>query len=145
MKKNILKKSLIASALLVFAGFANAQIKAPVAVSKAFETKFAKATDVKWGKENKNEYEADFKLDGKKYSANFLTDGTWKETEAQIAASELPQAVTAAYKSKHSLAAIKMVAKIESASGKTKYEIEYKYGTKTKEVLFDENGKTAKE
>ena len=145
MKKNILKKSLFASLLILSTGVANAQVKVPAAVSNAFKTKFATATDIKWGKENKNEYEADFKLDGKKYSANFLTDGTWKETEAQIATAQLPTAVTAAYKSKHAIAAIKMVAKIETSAGKTKYEIEYKDGAKTKEVLFDENGKAVKE
>ncbi|MEP6712614.1 MAG: PepSY-like domain-containing protein [Ferruginibacter sp.] len=141
MKQRILMLAFIT----LSAACANAQIKAPIAVRKAFETKFATATDVKWGKENKNEYEADFKMDGKKYSANFLTDGSWKETEAQIETSELPPAVATAYKSKHSIAAIKMAAKIESVNGQTKYEIEYKDGNKTKEVLFDENGKAAKE
>ena len=53
--------------------------------------------------------------------------------------------MTAAYNSKNSIASIKMVAKIETSAGKKKYEIVYNDGAKTKEVLFDENGKAAKE
>ncbi len=145
MKINYLKSYMLAFLLVSFAAIAPAQTKAPGAVKKAFEAKFANATNVKWGKENKNEYEADFTMDSKKYSANFLTDGSWKETEAQISVGELPTAVTSTYKKSHSLSLIKMVAKIELASGKTKYEIEYKEKNKTKEVVYDENGNISKE
>ena len=71
-------------------------IDVPKAVADAFAKKFPAATNIKWGKENAKEYEAAFKLNGKSVSANFLTDGSWVETESEINTAELPAAVTTA-------------------------------------------------
>ncbi|HQH42100.1 MAG TPA: hypothetical protein PK825_10175, partial [Bacteroidales bacterium] len=43
----------------------------PEAVKTAFAKQFPNATKVKWSKENDKEWEAEFKTDGKAYSANF--------------------------------------------------------------------------
>jgi hypothetical protein len=43
--------------------------------------------------EDEKEWEAEFKLEGKEYSANFLTNGTWKETEYEIKKSDIPEAI----------------------------------------------------
>ena len=50
---------------------------------------------VKWDKESDAEWEAEFKMDGMEYSANFLEDGTWKETEHEIEQKDIPDAVRA--------------------------------------------------
>jgi hypothetical protein len=61
----------------------------PDNVRKEFAQKFAAASSVKWGSEEKNEWEAEFKLNGKEMSATFDISGKWLETEAEIKASEL--------------------------------------------------------
>lgn len=65
----------------------------PAKVKTSFAQKFPGATKVRWDKENANEWEAEFKLGGKSYSANFSTDGIWMETEHEIKKSEIPDAV----------------------------------------------------
>ncbi|MBI1286264.1 MAG: hypothetical protein GC178_01685 [Flavobacteriales bacterium] len=65
----------------------------PKEVETAFNQKFPDAQKVKWEKENANEWEAEFELNGKEYSANFLKDGTWKETEYEISLAEVPEDV----------------------------------------------------
>ena len=69
----------------------NSQV--PAKVKAAFNQKFPDAKKVKWDKENANEWEAEFKMNGKEYSANFTSNGTWKETEYEIKKSDIPAAV----------------------------------------------------
>lgn len=59
-------------------------------VKTAFEQKFPNAQKVKWSKENETEWEAEFRFKGEEYSANFTTDGVWKETEHEIETSAIP-------------------------------------------------------
>jgi hypothetical protein len=59
-------------------------------VKTAFEQKFPNAQKVKWSKENETEWEAEFRFKGEEYSANFTTDGIWKETEHEIETSAIP-------------------------------------------------------
>jgi hypothetical protein len=65
----------------------------PATVKSAFTQKFSKATNVKWGRENDKEWEAEFKIDGKDYSANFDSTGVCMETEYKINAKEIPVSV----------------------------------------------------
>jgi len=71
----------------------SAENEVPAKIQKAFAQKSANAKKVKWDKENANEWEAEFKMDGKDYSANFSSDGTWKETEYEIRKSDIPSTV----------------------------------------------------
>jgi Putative beta-lactamase-inhibitor-like, PepSY-like len=66
----------------------------PENVKKEFSQKFADAKSVKWVSEEANEWEAEFKMNGKEMSACFDNAGKWLETEAEISAEELPSAVT---------------------------------------------------
>jgi Putative beta-lactamase-inhibitor-like, PepSY-like len=116
----------------------------PKAVADAFAKKFPAATNIKWAKENAKEYEAEFKLNGKSISANFLTDGSWVETESAINASELPAPVTAVVKSQYPDAVILKIFKIETATGKITYETEFKTGNKKKELIFNAEGNVVK-
>jgi uncharacterized membrane protein YkoI len=70
-----------------------AQSTAPSNVKAAFAKKFPKAKKASWDKENNTEWEVEFKMNGKDYSANFLTNGTWKETEYAIRKRDIPAAV----------------------------------------------------
>ena len=69
--------------------------------------------------------------------------GRWLETETGIAATELPANVVMAFKKDHTSATIKSVYRIESAKP-ISYEIEFKDGVKTKEVIYDAQGAVRK-
>jgi len=114
--------------------------KVPAAVKTAFAKKFAAATDIEWGKENAKEYEAEFKLDGKSASANFLTDGSWVETEMQISITDMPPAVAAAIQKKHPGASILKLYKIDNNKGELTYEAEIKTGSKKQEMIVKADG-----
>jgi len=79
----------VSLSILSFTACAQKQT-APENVVKAFSQKFPDAQKVKWDKENETEWEAEFKFNGEEYSANFSTDGVWKETEHEIEKSEIP-------------------------------------------------------
>src|SRR5574337_620451 len=109
-----MKKIIIVLAAAIFISSSTySQIKVTDAAKKAFASKFPNATDVKWGKENAKEYEAEFKLNGQPVSANFKLDGAWVETETTIPASELPTAVSNAIHNKYPGVAITKAEKTE--------------------------------
>lgn len=120
------------------------QTKTPDAVEAAFNQKFPNASKVKWGKENPHEYEAEFEWKGEKHSANFNDSGDWLETESPISFTQLPDDVTTAFNASHKKAKIKVVAKIETSNGITKFEIEFKNEVKTQEVFYTTEGKEIK-
>lgn len=86
---------LIITAAFLFAGAACGQSAkdVPAGIASAFTQKFPKASKVEWGKETETEWEAEFKMDGREYSANYDNSGTWMETEYEITAKEVPTVV----------------------------------------------------
>ena len=117
----------------------------PKAVADAFMKKFPTAVNVTWGIEGPKEWEAEFTLNGEKISANFSQNGTWLETEKQIKAASLPQAVLAAVKKKYGDWKIAEADKTETAKHGTIYEVDLKKATKTKSLAFKEDGTAVKE
>jgi hypothetical protein len=138
-----MKKLLLLPLTMISLGIC-AQMKAPTAVANAFSKKFADAKQVKWGKENAKEYEADFSLNGTKMSANFDLQGNWKETETEITVSNLPEAVVKSIKAKHPSATIEGASKIEKADGKIIYEADIKLNGKKKELELLPDGSFVK-
>ena len=116
------------------------QVKVPDAVKLTFTTKFPGASEVKWEKENKNELEANFKMNGTEVSANFSLDGTWVETETTIPANELPAPVTNAVTAKYPGAVYERTEKIDKPGGKILYEVNIIVNRKKKELELDPNG-----
>lgn len=135
MKKVIL----FAASIFVFSSFVFAA-KPPAKVQRAFEAKFPAAANVKWGKENSTEWEAEFTLNGVKTSANFKTTGDWVETESKIDVSELPEAVTSEIKKLYPKGEITAAFRIESAKDGTKYEADVRTGKKIGEVILKADG-----
>jgi hypothetical protein len=133
------KSMLLMVGMFVFASIALA-ITPPIAVKKAFEAKFPGATSVKWDKENAHEYEASFTWNGNSYSANFNDGGAWLETEGSISFNQLPVKVQNGFNTKHEGAKVKAVAKIETSTGDTKYEVEVKQKMKTVEYFYNSEG-----
>jgi hypothetical protein len=130
--------------LLLTGGLVQAQIKVPHVISIAFTKQFGDATNVKWGKENAKEYEADFYLKGVKMSANYDLQGNWKETETEIAVKYLPEAVLSAIKTKYPSATISGADKVEKAAHGIMYEADVKINSKKKEVELFPDGKFVK-
>lgn len=127
----------------LFAGFAItscAQEKAPTVVSDAFTAKFPSAKSVKWDKENDTEWEAEFKMNGKEFSAIFSNSGEWLETEQEIKKSELPATVLASIKTNFANHKIDEAEKAEKKTG-TVYEVILEKGKLEIEVVFDADGK----
>lgn len=96
--KNIfkMKRILFFSSVVLILAQACGQKKVPENVIAAFNSRFEKATHVRWDRENQKEWEAEFKMDGKSYAANYSNQGEWMETEYHVELSELPDSVKSA-------------------------------------------------
>jgi len=116
---------------------------APEAATKAFSAKFPNAKNVKWDKENENEWEAEFKIGGVEYSANYTSDGIWKETEHEIKKSEVPANVIATINTEYAGYKIEEMEISETIEGLV-YEFEIEKGESEWEIAIDATGKVTK-
>jgi len=107
---------------LIISGILFANDKPPKEVQNSFIAKFPTVSNVKWGKENNNEWEANFKLNGIKTSANFSGEGTWLETEIEIPVSQLPEKIVSAINKDYPGYDIIGASKIENTKNETIYE-----------------------
>ena len=129
---------------IMFMSYCSFSGNPPAAVQKAFNQQFSKATDIKWGKENTNEYEAEFVLNGAKMSANYAADGTWLETETEIKANQLPAKVSEYISKTYAGWETVGASKIETAGKGILFEADLKSGTKKKEVTVTSEGTPTK-
>jgi uncharacterized membrane protein YkoI len=143
MKKAILVIGLVFAAVTTIGFTSEDQDKVPQAVKDAFAQKFPTAEKVDWDKESATEWEAEFKMNTLEYSANFLEDGTWKETEHEIDEAEIPQVVITALRSNFPGYEIEETEMAETPQG-TVYEFEIENGKTEMEVAIDPNGKVLK-
>jgi sulfur carrier protein ThiS len=116
----------------------------PTKVKAAFTKKFPDAKNLRWGKESATEWEAEFKLNGQDYSANFTSDGSWKETEYRIQKSDLPEAVQTTLSENYNDYNIEIAEVSETAKGKV-FEILLKNGDKKTEAVIYSNGQMVKQ
>lgn len=119
------------------------QKEVPQKVKTAFAQKFPNAKKVSWDMEDESEWEAEFKMNGKEYSANFSVNGEWKETEYEIKKSEIPANIQAILDQNFSDYDIEGAEIAETASGKS-YEFEIEVGEEEFEVVIDAQGKLTK-
>ena len=113
--------------------------KVPEKVKAAFASKFPNAKKVKWEMEDHQEWEAEFKLKGEEYSANFLDDGTWTETEHEIKKSQLPSVVKNAILVSFPKYKMEEIEMIETTKGKS-FGFELEKGEENLEVTVDYSG-----
>ena len=140
-KKNIaMKKIIFIGLLLIFACNAGAYAQAPDAVKKTFQAKYPGENDPDWHKDDHGYYEANFKIDGIKYRADFNEDGTWVETETSIDKKDLPEAIRKVIKENFGSEDISEIEKVESAIKGTFYDVEFKQKGKNKDIEFREDG-----
>ena len=110
---------------------------------QAFNQRFPNADKVSWEKENAGEWEVEFELEGKEFSANFNVNGDWLETESEIENSKVPAKVSKLMIEKYSEAKIKEIYKVERKDG-VFYEYEFKLNGETQEVLLDSSANLVK-
>lgn len=115
----------------------------PENVRSAFSQKFPDATKKKWGKENNSEWEAEFKMNGKEYSANFNTAAVWLETEYDVNVNDLPEVVRLTIQNEFKEYKVKESEISETKDGKC-YELELKKGEEKLEVTLDLDGNVLK-
>ena len=116
----------------------------PTSVMSAFKSKFPNVTKVKWSLENANEYEAEFKLDGKGKSANFDKDGKWLETETEISRSELPKVVIDAIAKQYPGYKIEEVELAETNDIPSFYSVNIELKDKEYDIEIKSNGEIIK-
>jgi len=135
--------TMLAAVLITTGAFAQKiqEKDVPAAVVTAFKTKFPTTTKTNWEKENTNEFEAEFKLNGEEVSANFDNTGKWLETETEIKTAALPAAVQATLNKDFAGYKIEEAAKIESAKDGNVFEAEIEKGEESYDVLFTPDGK----
>jgi hypothetical protein len=132
---------LIISAVLLFSFTACGQSAkdVPANVTSAFTKKFPNASKVKWGKESEKEWEAEFKMDGKEYSANFDPEGAWVETEYEIRVTEIPAVVMTAIEKESAGLKIGEASVSETKDGNV-YEITAGKGKNAMAFVVDSKG-----
>ncbi|TMI85647.1 MAG: hypothetical protein E6H10_02735 [Bacteroidetes bacterium] len=111
----------------------------PALAKTSFQKKYP-GVKGSWDKEDDN-YEVNFKQDGKAMSAVIDKNGTIVETETDIPVTDLPRAVRDYMKAHYAGVKVKEAAKIVKANGDVNYEAEVNH----KDVIFDVNGKFIKE
>lgn len=136
--KNLIRRSvsLVCLLFLIICALHAQGMDVPSKVKEAFANKFPNARQVEWGRENTNEFEAEFTVKGTHMSANFDPEGNWKETEVEIAQSDLPSAVQQTLTNDYSEAEVEHIYKV-SQPGKTRYEVAV---AGENEEQFGENG-----
>ncbi|MDE3249591.1 MAG: PepSY-like domain-containing protein [Bacteroidota bacterium] len=119
--------------LLVCSELLHAQ--APAAVKSAFQQQFNTARQVRWTKE-KNDFEASFVLNGKKLSAVYDAQGTWKASEEAQPLSMLPAPAKQYLAKNYPGSRVTETAKISLRDGHTEYEAE----AAGYDIFFDSKG-----
>ncbi len=115
----------------------------PAKVKASFDQKFPNAQKTKWGKENTKEWEAEFTMNNKDYSANFNIEGIWLETEYKIGVEEIPTVVTNTLGKEFPGYKIETSEISETSKGKV-YEFEINTGKTKKEVAVNADGSLVK-
>jgi hypothetical protein len=116
------------------------ETNAPEKIVTVFNQKFPGATQVEWGSESANEWEAEFSMDGKKMSACFDSLAVWIDTETQITEKELPAAVLNTLNAKYAGYKKGLIEIYESPEIKG-FELSLTNGEKSIEVILDNSGR----
>jgi hypothetical protein len=140
MKKTVI---FILGTVMVLTQACAQNTEVPAKITSSFSKKFPTAKKVKWDKENETEWEAEFKMNGEEYSANYSNDGIWKETEHEIEKSAIPAAVKKTLDTEFAGYDIDEAEVSETPEG-TVYEFALEKNEVDMEVAISPNGKVVK-
>jgi uncharacterized membrane protein YkoI len=126
--------------------------KVPAKVMAAIKARFPGADVTSVEKEIENQevvYDIELKHQGRKYEMDIKEDGTVMEIEKEVAAKDVPPAVTKAIAAKYPKSTVKEVMEVNKVKGKTEtpdhYEVTIETADKkTREVEVSLDGKTVK-
>lgn len=116
----------------------NAQ--APDAVKKTFQAKYPGENDPDWHRDDNGLWEANFKIDGEKYRADFNEDGSWVETENSLKKKNLPKGVLKTMKDKFGDEEFTEAERVDHHSKGIFYDIEFKKKGKNMDIEMREDG-----
>ncbi|MCB9266374.1 MAG: PepSY-like domain-containing protein [Lewinellaceae bacterium] len=125
---------------LSYSSCAQKQTAVPAAVENAFKARFPQAEEVKWDMEREGEWEAEFEMNEEEMSANFMADGAWAETEAEIEKENLPQAVKDAVATQFADYELEEAWTVESPEHPNAYEVKLEKGETTVKATFSPEG-----
>jgi hypothetical protein len=112
----------------------------PEAVAKAFAEKYPNAEKATWTIDRNGRFEADFKLDGTKYRADFDGNGQWVETETSVKWKDLPEATQKAFENEDKKKDIVEIELVDSHEKGVFYDIEYKIGIGKQDIMITPEG-----
>jgi hypothetical protein len=116
------------------------QVDVPSIVKDAFAKDFPAVKNVTWGAEDKD-FEAEFKVNGVDWSANYNKAGQRLETETTIKNDELPKAALDYIDKNFASYILVEAAKVTDDKNLVKYEAGLGLNGKSIELIFDANGK----
>ena len=140
MKKLLLL--LLAVCVLPFSAvMAQSDKDIPAEVKNAFNAKYPgmKVTDWDW-EEDKNMYEAEFKMNGREMEAYLSPEGSWLKTKSEIKREQLPPAVSKGMTSgDYSSWKMSDYKEMDTPEGK-RFKVKAKNGNEEHYLKFDNNG-----
>tara|TARA_R110000868_G_scaffold9349_8_gene46813 strand:- start:10920 stop:11384 length:465 start_codon:yes stop_codon:yes gene_type:complete len=119
--------------------FAFQKEEVPQNVLNTFTKMFPTAKKNDWSKESDTEWEVEFHLKGVAYSANFLTDGTWQETEHEIKKNSIPKNIMNIISTEFPNYKIEE-AEISETNDRMVYEFEIEKGEVEMEITITKEG-----
>jgi hypothetical protein len=134
MKTFVLTILLFIGSIQIFA------VKQPEVVAKAFKQKFPSALNIKWVKDRDNLWNVSFKLNNKKTSASFSSDGHWIWGEIEKPINELRDEVKDAIKRDYPRCEIISIYLREWVGMGSWYKVKVKCGNSISEASYDEHG-----
>ena len=130
--------TLIVALLSIFIFSCNQQnANIPEKVQASFDELFPVASEVEWEMEDENEWEVEFKMDGKEASACFTSEGKWLETE--YAVESLPETIETIINETYPGFEFDEIEMVESPEFNG-YEIELEKGEEEIEILVSVEG-----
>jgi len=142
MKKIIILLAVIVLTFSVSAKDSKTQTP-PANVKNAVAKAYPNAKDVKFDKETKG-WEAEFTNNGTKMSMDIDNNGNVLSTETTIKLSELPKGVEEYINKNYKGYKVTEASKIVDSHGRTTFEAEVSKDGKSKDLIFDKEGKFVK-
>ena len=133
-----MKRSFLITVFLIF--FSCKETNVPRDVQIKFLELEPSAHKIDWTIDNEI-YQVDYLINSKKTTSYFDKSGNWLETESEIDAAELPEAILKTLKTKLNEYSIIDIELVKTKESQILYEVDLKKDNKLYDILFDKTGK----